>query len=262
MSHDTRQAAAGAEVAPPPGEKVVGVLGGMGPEATLSFYEKLIANTPAARDQDHLRVVIDSNPKVPDRTAALLHGGESPVPMMAAGVEALALAGADFVVIPCVSAHGFLDELRAHIRLPVLSMFDVVVEHLRETRPDIGVVGLLATSGTIGRRRFQDALTRAGLRALVPEPDDQRRVMSAIYEVKGSSAGRTRAEIRQDLCATAERLVAAGAQAIVLGCTEIPLVLRPGDLSVPSFDMVLLLARAAITAAGRRPVDQAPGVVS
>lgn len=232
-------------------EKVIGVLGGMGPEATLSFYEKLIADTPAARDQDHLRVVIDSNPKVPDRSEAILRHGGSPVPAMLRGVHALARAGADFVAIPCVSAHFFVNELRRLSPLPLLSMLDVLAQGIRERHPEIRTVGLLATTGTIEGRFLQRRLARSGITAIVPPDDDQQRVMSAIYAIKGSAAGR--APIARALRRVAERLVAEGAQAIVLGCTEIPLVLQPGDLRVPVFDTVRLLARAAILAAGRKP---------
>jgi aspartate racemase len=240
-----------------PPEKVIGVLGGMGPEATVSFYAKLVAHTPAARDQDHLRVVIDSNPKVPDRTAALLGEGPSPVPMLVAGVEALARAGADFVVIPCVSAHAFLDDLRAQTRLPVLSMLDAVADHLRAHHPHLKTLGLLATSGTVAAGRFQDVLAQSGIRTLVPDAADQARVMAAIHAIKGSAAGPQRARIGEDLRTMGERLAAAGAQGVVLGCTEVPLVLSAGSLSVPVFDAVLILARAAITAAGREPAPEA-----
>ena len=235
------------------GEKVIGVLGGMGPEATLSFYEKLIANTPAARDQDHLRVVIDSNPKVPDRTAALLGLGGSPLPMMVAGMEALARAGADFVVIPCVSAHGFLDDLRRQARLPLLSALDAVADHLQRDHPSVKKVGLLATSGTLDSGGFQATLARAGVQAIAPEAADQARVMSAIYAIKRSASG-NRVEIREELRRVAEGLVALGAQGIVLGCTEIPIVLTGEGLGVPVFDVVRILARASISAAGRVPL--------
>lgn len=227
------------------------MLGGMGPEATLAFYQKLIANTPAGRDQDHLRVVIDSNAKIPDRTAAILGQGESPVPAMAASVAALAAAGADFVVIPCVSAHAFLGELRPLIRLPLISMLDVVADHLRQDHPQVRVAGLLATTGTVRSGSFQAALRGAGVQALVPDEDGQRRVMDAIYRIKASPAGRAAA--RRELADAARRLVAGGAQGVVLGCTEIPLVFEPEDVPGPSFDSVVLLARAAIVAAGRTP---------
>jgi len=233
---------------------VIGVLGGMGPEATLSFYAKLLANTPAVRDQDHLRVVIDSNPKVPDRTAALVGAGESPVPMMAAGLEALARAGADFAVIPCVSAHAFLAELRARSPIPVLSILEVAAEGVRRREPSLRTVGLLATTGTVRSGAFQAPLAAAGLEVRVPAPAEQERVMAAIYSIKGTLGRAERQALRDALAVIARRLVAQeGAEAIVLGCTELPLVLADAELGVPVFDVVLMLARAAIVAAGREP---------
>ena len=98
-------------------DRVIGVLGGMGPEATVAFYARIVACTSAARDQDHLRVIIDSNPEIPDRTAAVQGDGPSPVPMMAQSIAGLEKAGVDFVVMPCVSAHIFIEELKEKIRL-------------------------------------------------------------------------------------------------------------------------------------------------
>jgi len=234
-------------------EKVIGILGGMGPEATLDLFSKIIASTPAARDQDHLRVVIDSNPKVPDRTAAILKGGQSPVPAMQAGIKALKRAGADFVVIPCVSAHFFLDELQREAALPILSMFDVAAEHIRQHHAHIRKIGMLATTGTLQGGRFRERLLAAGIESLTPAGPDQERVMLAIYEVKGAPGGRSRAAIAAEIRDIATRLIQRGAQGVLAGCTEIPLVLRPGDLNVPMFDTLTLLARAAIVAAGREP---------
>jgi len=234
-------------------EKTIGILGGMGPEATLELFAKIIANTPADKDQEHLRVVIDSNPKVPDRTAAILHGGPSPVPAMKAGLAALKRAGADFVVIPCVSAHYFFDELQRETRLPILSMFDVAAEHIRQHHRHIRTVGMLATTGTLQGGRFREKLQQAGIETVAPPGPDQERIMAAIYEIKGVPGGRDRDAIGAEVRDIAGRLIQRGAQGVVAGCTEIPLVLKPGDLSVPVFDTLLLLARAAITAAGRQP---------
>ncbi len=234
-------------------EKVIGVLGGMGPEATLYLYRELIVQTSARKDQEHLRVIIDSNPKVPDRTRAILHGGESPVPVMAAGAAALERAGADFIVIPCISAHFFLEQLRERTNLPVLSIFDVVAEHIVENHPGVHTLGLLGTTGTVQGGRFQERLSRTGRQTLSPEPDDQLRIMSAIYDIKDARSRRTRKEIALDVCAVARRLVERGALGIIAGCTELPLVLEPAEVPVPVFDSLKLLARAAITAAGRSP---------
>jgi len=235
-------------------EKTIGVLGGMGPEATKDLFGKIIANTPASVDQEHLRVIIDSNPHVPDRTAAILRGGESPVPVMKAGAEALKRAGADFIVIPCVSAHFFLEELRSQITLPVISIFDATVEHIRTAHPHIRKIGLLATIGTLEGGRFQDCLERGGIGTLLPDHADREKIMRAVYEIKGADAGRSRSEIGREVRDVANRLLAQGAQGIVAGCTEIPLVLRSDDLSAPLFDTLLLLARAAIKEAGLDPI--------
>ena len=234
-------------------EKTIGILGGMGPEATLDLFGKIIANTPAARDQEHLRVVIDSNPKVPDRTAAILAGGESPVPAMRAGIAALKRAGADFVVIPCVSAHFFIGELQRAAGLPILSIFDVTADHIRRHHPHVRAVGMLATTGTLKGGRFRETLEQFGLAILAPEGPDQERVMTAIYEIKGAPGGRERTAIGAEIRDIAGRLIQRGAQGVVAGCTEIPLVLKPGVLDAPVFDTLLLLARAAIAAAGRTP---------
>ena len=109
-------------------EKVIGILGGMGPEATLDCFGKIIKNTPAKTDREHIRVVIDSNPGIPDRIAAILGDGESPVPALVAGCRGLEKAGADFIIIPCVTVHFFLSEIQAQAHLPILSIFDSVAE--------------------------------------------------------------------------------------------------------------------------------------
>ncbi|MHC1730086.1 MAG: aspartate/glutamate racemase family protein [Syntrophobacteraceae bacterium] len=227
-------------------EKAIGVLGGMGPEATLNFFRELIANTPARTDQEHLRVIIDSNPKIPDRTNAILHGGESPVPAMAAGCMALERAGADFIVIPCVTAHLFLEELRERVTLPLLSIFDATAEYIERCHPGVRKVGLLATTGTIQGGLFQKRLIRCGVETLTPDSEDQLRVMSAIYDIKDANARRTREEISEEARAIACKLIDCGAEGITAGCTEIPLVLKAGDVAVPVFDPITILAKAAI----------------
>lgn len=227
-------------------EKVIGVLGGMGPEATLFLYRELIVQTPARKDQEHLRIIIDSNPKVPDRTRAILHGGESPVPVMAAGAAALERAGADFIVIPCISAHFFLKQLREQTSLPVLSVFDVVAEHIVKNYPEMSTLGLLGTTGTVQGGLFQERLSQAGRQTLSPEPGDQLRIMSAIYDIKDARSRRTRKEIAVEVHAVARRLVVQGAQGIIAGCTELPLVLEPTEVPVPVFDSLKLLAGAAV----------------
>ena len=238
-------------------EKVIGILGGMGPEATVDCFDKIIKNTPAAKDQDHIRVIIDSNPKVPDRTAAIIGDGESPVPVLVAGCRALARAGADFIIIPCVSAHVFLSEIQRQIQLPVLSIFDAVAEAVTRDHPQINTVGLLATTGTLSGGLFQKRLGQDAIKTLVCEDGVQSRVMAAIYDIKNAHAARSRSEITTDLIAAAESLIARspeGAQGIIAGCTEIPLALKQEHLAIPYFNAVTILARAAVRRAGIEPI--------
>lgn len=235
-------------------EKTVGILGGMGPEATLDCFAKIIQNTPAKTDQEHLRVIIDSNPKVPDRTAAIIGKGESPVPVMVEGCLSLQLAGADFIIIPCVSAHFFLEELRQQIKLPILSIFDAVTAAIINDYPEVTTVGLMGTTGTISGGLFQKQLASDGIKTIVPDETQQSKVMAAIYDIKNSQPTRSRKEITSDLVATAESLISKGAQGIVAGCTEIPLALNQQHLSVPYFDALSILARAAVLKTGLIPV--------
>jgi aspartate racemase len=235
-------------------EKVIGILGGMGPEATLDCYSKIISSTPAKTDQEHLRVIIDSNPKVPDRTAAIIAGAESPVPILVAGCRTLQKAGADFIIIPCVSAHFFLDEIQSQIALPILSIFDVVTETIISDHPQIKTVGLMGTTGTINNGLFQKRLAAEGIETIVADKIQQSKVMEAIYDIKNSLPSRSRAQIVSDLTAAADDLMSKGSQGIIAGCTEIPLALKQEHLSVPYFDALIILARAAIFKAGLTPI--------
>jgi len=218
--------------------RVVGVIGGMGPDATVDFFAKLVAATRAASDQDHLRIVIDNDPGVPDRTAAIEGRGESPAPRLSAMARGLVAQGAELLVMPCNSAHAFADAVReAAGPVPFLDLIATTVAATRERLPGVAAVGLLATDGALAARLYQDAYEAAGVRALVPLGDDQRTVMDAIYAVKRGSVMRGSAHhgavddaVRARLRLVAERLAAAGAEAIVAACTEIPLLLAEGDV--------------------------------
>lgn len=236
-------------------KKVIGILGGMGPEATLDCFAKIIKNTPAEKDQDHLRVVIDSNPEVPDRTEAILGTGASPVPVLVQGAIALERAGADFIIIPCVSAHFFLDTLRQQISLPILSIFDAVSETIEQEHPQVKTVGLMGTTGTVRGGLFQKRLANGGIETIVCDDEHQTRVMTAIYDIKKGQSDQYRAHITACLSNAAQSLVTRGARGIIAGCTEIPLALGQENLSVPYFDAPLLLARKAIRRAGKEPVS-------
>ncbi len=229
-------------------EKIIGVLGGMGPEATIELFAQIVRRTRAAKDKEHLRVLIDNNPKVPDRTAAILHGGKSCLPELVRSARALERAGADFIVIPCVTVHFFHGALQKRTSLPVLHIIDETVKRLRKRHPRARRVGLLATTGTIQAGLFQQALAGTKTELLVPSEAMQKNVvMKAIYAIKADGATpKARELVRKAAC----ELLAQGAEAVIAGCTEIPLVLEDGDLSVPVIDPIAILAEAAIERAG------------
>jgi len=238
-------------------EKVIGILGGMGPEATLDCFGKIIKNTPAKTDREHLRVVIDSNPGIPDRIAAILGDGQSPVPALVAGCRALEKAGAGLIIIPCVTVHFFLSEIQAQTHLPILSIFDAVAEAVGRELPDIRTVGLMGTIATIKAGFFQKRLAEDNINTLLPDRAAQTKILDAIKDIKDFRSPRTRSEITNDLIEAARNLIDKepdGADAIIAGCTEIPLALGKEHLPVPYFDSLTILARAAIRHAGKTPV--------
>ncbi len=235
-------------------EGAIGVLGGMGPEATLNCFAKILANTPAENDQEHLNIVIVNNPKIPDRTQAVLENGPSPLPSLIQGCRKLEKAGADFVIMPCVTAHFYEAPLKQAINLPFLSILDAVAANIKQHHPEIKRIGLMGTSGTLQSGVFQKRLNKDGLETLTCPSDMQARVMQAIYDIKSASSKERRAQITAELASTADYLVKQGVQGVIAGCTEIPLALGQRNVAVPYFDSLLILARAAIRRAGRDPI--------
>lgn len=223
-------------------KRVAGVLGGMGPDATVDFMAKVIALTPAGKDQDHVRMLVDHNPGIPNRQAALLHGGEDPGPVLAAMAAGLEAAGADFLVIPCNTAHAFSDAITAAVGIPLVSIIDLTVDACEP----YASVGLLATDGCVASRVYQKALAARGKTVIVPEPDEMASLMAAISAIK---AGRRDEDISSAMRDVAAALVARGAGAIIAGCTEIPLALDAGMLDVPLVSSTEVLAVATVAIA-------------
>jgi len=231
--------------------KTIGVLGGMGPWATLDFFEKILRLTPAKTDQEHLRVIIDNNPKIPDRSPAIAGTGEDPTPALVAGARILQQAGADVIVIPCNTAHYFYERVQNAVSIPVLHIMEEVVSTAREEVPSARVLGILATAAAVSSGLYARACARKGIEVVNPDPAGQQVVNRAIYAVKGGQMG---PEITAGLKKIADGLVRRGAQALVLGCTELPFVLKPQDVRVPLLDSNQILARAAVRFATGVPV--------
>lgn len=242
------------------GEKVIGILGGMGPEATVELFARIVKETPASKDQDHLRIIVDNNPKIPDRTNAILGRGPSPLPEMIKTAKNLERAGADFIVMPCNTAHYYYDELSRSVNIPILNMVELAVRELKIKYPNAKRVGIIATDGTIKGKVYDRYLSGAGVETIYPEGDLQRKAMDAIYKhIKAGDLTKG----REAAIEVAKHLIELGSDVIILGCTEVSLVLKDGDLPKPIIDPLSTLARTAVAIAlGKGPADEARGKVS
>lgn len=232
--------------------KTIGVLGGMGPEATAYFFGELIRATEAESDQDHVPVILYSLPQVPDRTAAILRAGPNPLPFLRRGLLTLRRAGADFAVMPCITAHYFHSELAARSPLPILDLLGESLKAVKRLRLVPTTIGLIATDGTVRSGIVSSLFEAADFRVIVPSATDQRRVMTAICGRKGIKAGFRTGRPREIILKVARELVRRGAGAVMAGCTEVPLVLHAADLPVPLIEPMAIGARAAVKKAGAR----------
>ena len=223
----------------------IGILGGMGPLATVDLMAKIIANTPATRDQDHVPVVAWNVPQVPDRQRALAGEGPSPLPAMQEGIDHLNRAGATCIAIACNTAHHWYDALQAQSATPILHIAQVTLKALRSGMQDNGPVGLIATHGTLQARLYQDLLEPAGIACITPDEEQMASLfVPGCYAVKRgelNAGGRLLERI-------GETLVAAGATRLVLACTEVPVGLERihSRLLPVCIDPTLALAQACI----------------
>ena len=228
-------------------KKTIGILGGMGPLATADLYRKIIERTRADRDNEHIRVYIDGNAAIPDRTAAILHGGEDPVPEMLSALRHLEACGADCIIMPCNTAHYFLPRLQAMTEVPFLSMLEATAKTCAAAFPG-KTAAILATKGTLATGLYEQALAKEGVAYLVPDADEQDALMRVIYD--GVKADAQPESYRADMEMVLERLTAKGADYFILGCTELPLAAELLAIPQATIDPTSELAKAAILFCG------------
>ncbi len=212
--------------------KKVGIIGGVGPSATVDLYRLIIKNTPAEKDQEHLRVLIDSHPQIPDRTKAILENGESPVEAMLESAQILESAGVDFLAIPCNTAHYFLPDLVEKVDIPFVNMIEETAKFLKKN--GVSSAGLLSTSGTAKTGIYQKELDRLNIKTVVPSEEGIEKEMKAIYGEEGIKAGVKfeKSQLNRDLFKeVVEELGTENIEAVIMGCTEIPLCLDKEVLS-------------------------------
>jgi aspartate racemase len=220
----------------------IGVLGGMGPLASAEFIVKLVHATPARRDQDHFPVTLDSSPQIPDRPSAIYDNGPDPMPAMVRVLRGLEAAGCALVAMPCNTVHYWYDRLAAQTALPIVHIADAVAARLREVAPQARRVGVLGSAVMADQAIYSKRLGDEWEWIYATHGELEELVLPAIAAVKSGDLPRGRVLFLDAL----QRLVARGPDAVVLACTEIPVVINQEDVSIPVIDSTAALARHTV----------------
>ena len=221
---------------------MIGILGGMGPEATLDLYRHIIYLTPAAKDQDHTRVLIYSNPKIPDRTKAIAGLGENPLPYLIESAQLLEKSGCGIIVIPCNASHHYIADIQKEVGVPILNMIAETCTRITQQFPDTKTIGLLAATGTVLSGVYHKTLSEAGIQVLIPDNSGQEEIQSAINQVKARTHNQS---TREFFHSAGMKLILAGAQAVILGCTEIPISFDAASAGYITLNPTQILAESA-----------------
>ena len=228
-------------------KKSIGILGGMGPLATADLFRKIVTMTKAGCDNDHIRIYIDDNASIPDRTAAILSGGRDPIPFMADSLKKLATCGAGCIIMPCNTAHYFLPRLQDMTEIPFLSMLEATAKACAKEFPG-KTAAILATKGTLATGLYEQALAKEAVAYLVPDAEEQDALMRVIYD--GVKADAQPESYRADMEMVLTRLAEKGADYFILGCTELPLAAELLSIPQTTIDPTAELAKAAILFCG------------
>ena len=227
--------------------KTIGILGGMGPLATCDLFSKITQITDASCDQEHVRICIDSNTEISDRTNAIIHHGKDPVPEMVKSAVRLQGLGADVLIMPCNTAHYFYDRILPFVDIPFLSMIDETAKVISDR--GLRKIGLLATDGTLQTAVYEKAFKKRGISIVVPPPENQVHIMDLIYN--GVKAGNKEIDTKPTK-KTIEDLFRKGAQTLVLGCTVLPVAFDLYGFDYPKTDPTLILASRAVQFVGAK----------
>ncbi|MEK5444378.1 MULTISPECIES: aspartate/glutamate racemase family protein [unclassified Fredinandcohnia] len=222
-------------------KKTLGILGGMGPLATVDLMTKIIALTPAQKDQDHIHMIVDNYPQIPDRTEAILGKGTSPLSFMIDSAKRLEAAGADFIAIACNTAHYYVDDIQDSVNIPIMSMPKETVKFIDTA--GFKTIALLATDGTISTNLYQESLRKRGFTVVVPDKLTQVSIMEGIYAVKSGDLNKG----KKLFLHASKTVIEQGAEAIIAACTEIPLVLSELD-GTSLIDPTQILAKKIVEA--------------
>lgn len=223
--------------------KRLGILGGMGPAASAEFITRLIQQTPATRDQDHIPFVLWNEPRIPDRSTSMRNGDDNPLPYLIDGIQALKYTGCDLIVIPCNTAHFWHHEL-VKLNVPIIHIVDSVADALRDVNVINTKIGIMGTQATVEFGLYQYMLTKLGWDCIVPTKEEMdTSVQPSIDLIKGGKVE----QARLMLMTVVKSLIERGAKAVVLGCTEIPLAVREvEENSIPIINSIDSLVKSII----------------
>ncbi|MEH7378908.1 amino acid racemase [Bacillus sp. JJ1533] len=219
--------------------KTLGIMGGMGPLATVDLMTKIIRLTPAQKDQDHIHMVVDNYPQIPDRTSAILSKGANPLPFMIESAKRLEIAGADLMAIACNTAHYYLEDIQASTTIPIMNMPMETVQLI--DKAGLKTIALLATDGTLSTNLYQKSLRERGITVVEPDKMIQDCIMEGIYAVKGGDLVKG----KRLLLRASQTVIEQGAEAIIAACTEIPLILSEVD-GIKVIDPTEILAKKIV----------------
>ena len=227
-------------------KKTLGILGGMGPLATADLFTKIIKMTKADCDNDHIRIFIDNNAQIKDRTAAILHGGQSPLPQLMESAKKLQAMGADCIIMPCNTAHYFLQSLQIQVKVPFLSMIGQAVRVSKQRYPG-QKAGILATTGTLDAGVYSRAFNDEGVEVVLPNEEQRKYLMDIIYNHVKAGVMPTDPQPFNDML---KEMESRGAGYFILGCTELPVAVESLQLDNKFVDATTELAKAAIQYCG------------
>ncbi|MGB3209265.1 MAG: amino acid racemase [Desulforhopalus sp.] len=226
-------------------EKIPGIIGGMGPEATIDLMQRIIANTPAEDDVDHIRCIVDNNPKIPSRMKHILgEFGENPGHCMAEMGKRLEVYGADFLVIPCNTAHHYYEDVVKAVNIPVVHLIDLVVENVVANNPGLTQIGVLGSTTIVKTRLYQNLFAKRGVEVVYPDESVQEKLFNVIKDIK---RGKTGKETREDFSKIGNHLKSKGVHLAILGCTELGII--ADDLPILCIDAAEVLAKEVVAVA-------------
>jgi aspartate racemase len=216
-------------------KEIIGIVGGMGSHAAVSFFQNLICSSPVKEDQEYMELIIHNNSAIPDRTEALLYGGEDPLPELIRSVQILEKCGSSTIVLACMTAHNFYDDLQKELKTSKLfNIIEETVNHTINLYQDVSCVGIIASSGAIKTKLWQNAFNKRKIKSVILSDEQQEIYFNdVIYGQAGIKAGVITQEQKNKMIKASEILASNGAEVIIGGCSELPIIFSQKDIDLP-----------------------------